>query len=163
MNRSAFILIDRDLFKFNGILIMESITRKILIPGGVTVTIKTKPWWLFWLLNGYTITLYPNIYTPRDNFTPNNASFLFYTAVHENVHLNQQKALGKWKFYWAYLTSKKFRYAMELEAYSTQYKQEKSDGRNPNYMFAVDALSGFPYFWCVDRKTAIDDFRKALG
>jgi hypothetical protein len=38
--------------------------------------------------------------------------------LHEQVHIEQQKAIGFHWYMWKYLTNKYFRYQVEFEAYS---------------------------------------------
>lgn len=136
-------------------------TKVVKIPGG-EVSVQSRPWWLFWLLPGYTITLYPNVYTSDNNLTPEREINLFYICVHEAVHLKQQAALGKWKFYFRYIFSRSFRYAMELEAYTAEFKQQIADRRSPNIESVAENLASFGYLWCVSKKKAVDDFSAAL-
>jgi len=117
---------------------------------------------MFWLIPGYTITLSPNVYTPADNFTPEREINLFYICVHEHIHLGQQAAIGKWKFYFRYLTSRAFRYQMEFEAYLAEFKQQAADRRTPNVESVAENLASFGYFWCVKKEKAVADFTAAL-
>lgn len=137
--------------------------KEVITPKGDKVIIKSRPWHMIWLLPGFTITLSPYVYTPANNFTEERKVNLFYVAVHEAVHLRQQKEVGKWKFYWKYLTNRSFRYQMEFEAYLEEFQQNIAERRKPRLESTAKLLSSFPYFWCVKEEVALSDFKKALN
>lgn len=134
--------------------------KQLELPSGKLVSIATRPWWLFWVMPGYTITLSPMIYTTKELY--NKCESRMDIWVHEGIHLRQQSAIGKWKFYWQYATNRSFRYRMEFEAYLTQFKFEISERRNPNVQGVAEALSSVGYLWCVKKEKAIADFTTAL-
>jgi len=127
-----------------------------------TVLVSTRPWWLFWLLPGYTITLYPSIYTSKKYFSVHNHNLLRSICVHEAVHLRQQEP-SKFNFYVNYIFSRQFRYKAEFEAYLEEFKFQMSEKNTPSIEAIADNLASIGYFWCVNKDKAIRDFRTALS
>ena len=138
----------------------------VTLPNGELVPVLPRSWWLFWLPTGFSITLSPNVYVPANHLEGGYETTLMNILVHENVHLHQQ-TLGKSKFYWKYITSRSFRYACELEAYTTQYQYYMTQ---KNYSYNMDSiientatmLSSSNYFWCVSKAKALNDLTIAL-
>ena len=128
-----------------------------------TVDVKPRPWWLFWVMPGYSITLYPYVYTPKMNITdPSRADRLMSICIHEAVHLEQQ-APSKFMFYLKYLYSKKFRYASEFEAYMAEFRVLMQARCTPNIEGIAANLASAGYLWCVKKEVAIRDFTSALA
>ncbi len=72
---------------------------------------REKPWWLRQITNEKVwVTIYPRIYVPV-GLDPLSQPAL---CAHENVHLVRQGALGKWTWFWRYMTKKQFRLAEEI-------------------------------------------------
>lgn len=73
-----------------------------------TQVTKAKPWWLRLVTGERTwVTIYPYIYVPKGETDES-------VLAHEIVHLERQKALGKWKWLWRYFTSREFRFREEV-------------------------------------------------
>ena len=134
--------------------------KNVIVPGGETIVIQQKPWWLFWLGSNFTITLSPYVYTPDDVYM--NEKDYTDIMVHENVHLHQQEDTGKWVFYLKYLFSSKFRYDMEFAAYMTQFKWYLDNNRGFDIGYVCDMLSSVDYMWCVSRDRAFNEFSAAI-
>lgn len=135
----------------------------VVMHDGTVVVVKERPWWLFWLLPGFRITLSPYVYVPKEVLS--SPVDLMDTCVHEQVHL-QQQSTGKWKFYMRYIFSRKFRYASELAAYTTEFQHYIDQRRDGNIRQLIEQaatnLSSFPYLWCVKKESAIADFNTHL-
>ena len=130
----------------------------ITLANGDLVTIKQKPWWLFWLGSNFTITLSPYVYTTDSIYANEDMDVL----VHENVHLHQQAEMGKWKFYLKYIFSRDFRYQVEFDAYLTEFKWCVDHDRAFDISFVSSMLSSFGYLWCVSGRKATADFIAAM-
>ncbi len=131
--------------------------KTITLANGDLVTIKQKPWWLFWLGKYYTITLSPYVYTPDTTYENEDMDVL----VHENIHLHQQSDMGKWKFYFNYVFSREFRYQSEFSAYTTQLKWYVDSGTRVNMPSQIDVignmLSSANYLWCVSKERSVKE------
>jgi len=143
-------------------------TQTVTLLDGEQVTFKGYPWWLFWLPAGYTITLSPNIYTDSSRFgtDPQSITDLVYTGQHEIVHVRQQAAMGRWKFFLKYVFSRNFRYSQELPAYIAQFQWELDTHRPvtaSNIKEVAAALSSWTYLWCVSEDKAIADITAGVG
>lgn len=137
--------------------------RVVTLPNGMTVTVGTRTWLLFWLSSGYTITLYPNIYTTNATF--NDPEGNMDVLMHESVHLNQQ-ASSPFGFYLKYVFSRSFRYKAEFEAYLYQLKYYLDAGIRVNMPSQIEVianmLSSANYLWCVSKDQAVKDLTEAI-
>ena len=134
----------------------------LTLPNGVSVTLKPKPWWLFWVARGYTITLSPTIYTEQYMIDTPGANMDVW--MHESVHLKQQASNPFW-FYLKYAFSRKFRYESELEAYTYQlhyYQSLGLSGLEGQVEYMASILSSVNYVWCVSKDKALKDLTAAI-
>lgn len=76
------------------------------------MSIKPRPWWLFFLGSRYWVTISPHIYHPKGV----NPSLWPSVIEHETQYLGQQSRIGLVKFLWRYIWSRQFRYDMEIPA-----------------------------------------------
>jgi len=80
---------------------------------------KPKPFWLRWFTpKGAWVTITPNIYVP-DGVDPYS-----YPAViaHEEIHIKQQNAYGKYRWLLTYVLSKKFMLEQEAEGIAMELR-----------------------------------------
>ena len=143
-------------------------TQTVKIKSGEEVTFTSYPWWLFWLASGYTITLSPKIYTDSSYFGTEQSKIddLVFTAEHEIIHVRQQIAVGRWKFFFKYLFSRSFRYNSELPAYIAGLTAERNANRDVNASVIAGVasdLSSWTYLWCVNKNKAIADLTAGLA
>lgn len=70
--------------------------------------------------NSLAFTFYPCVYV--------RAGWEYHTWLikHEEVHINQQKRMGKWKWLFKYATDKKFRLEQEIPAHKAAIKHGQS-------------------------------------
>lgn len=76
------------------------------------MSIKPRPWWLFFLGSRYWVTISPHIYHPKGV----NPDLWPSIIEHETQHLGQQARIGLFRFLWRYVWSRNFRYQMEIPA-----------------------------------------------
>jgi hypothetical protein len=137
--------------------------RLIMLPTNEVVSIEKKPWWLFWVPVDYAITLYPIIYVGSELYEDTKDNM--HRFIHESVHLRQQKD-NRWKFYWKYIVSRKFRYSVELEAYLAETQYQKDSKAYFNIAWFVDyvasQLSSWHYLWCVSYNKAESDLKAGI-
>ena len=55
--------------------------------------------------------------------------------LHEQVHIEQQKAIGFIRYCWKYIDNKDFRYAMELQAYHEGTGLSKDEASKVAYTY----------------------------
>lgn len=112
----------------------------------------------------------PNVVNQKDAvftygdtiYNPYKGEIQDHLEVHESVHMNQQKKVGRDEWWSKYLTDRDFRLEQEVEAYRAQYKFVfKSYGRAVATGFLreiANDLSGKMYGDILNRKQA----RKAI-
>jgi hypothetical protein len=111
---------------------------------------RDKPWYLAIFTSGRWVTTYPYINLPNDT-VPEKFPWL---VAHETVHLGQQEAMGKWKWYWRYFTSRAFRLDQEADGVVAEYKALVKAGMDPSQLFwnYSDDFTSRGYFWCASSK-----------
>lgn len=106
---------------------------------------KSKPWWLFFIARDRWVTVYPNIYHPK-NIIPDGWTYI---KAHEEVHLKQQEGyLYSWLI--KYLFSRQFRLDQEAEAIAAELISiPDKDTRDTRFKQYCDFLSSSAYFWAA--------------
>ena len=110
---------------------------------------RLKPWYIGIFTKGRWVTTYPWINVPK-NTDPTQFPWL---VAHETVHLNQQKAMGFWKWLFKYYLHKSFRLDQEAEGAAAEYLELIEEHRFPNQAWLEEYASeyaGSSYLWCAD-------------
>jgi len=80
---------------------------------------KSKPFWLRWFTSkGTWVTITPNIYVP-DGVDPYSRPAVI---AHEEVHIKQQNAYGKWRWLLTYCLSRQFMLEQEAEGIAMELR-----------------------------------------
>ncbi|MDR1842076.1 MAG: hypothetical protein LBQ86_09190 [Holophagales bacterium] len=104
--------------------------------------LRPKPWWLRASTKEWQwVAINPKVYYPR-HLDP-----LKYPAIieHEKIHLAQQKNIGKYKWLFKYIVSKKFRFEQEMEPIVVEISNTPMEGRRRLVIKYASSLSGAPY------------------
>lgn len=112
-------------------------------------TLKVKPWWLQLVVPPYAwVTISPNVYTP-DNIDVSRYPEII---AHENTHLAQQNAMGKYKWLFRYFISRDFRLDQEAKAIAVELAYLPKEFRASRLSSYAEALSSKLYWWAASSK-----------
>lgn len=104
------------------------------------IRLKKKCFPLFWL-GASGVTIGKVIYVREDVWNRmdmrRRAGFL----AHEAVHVRQEEEVGVIKFLWKYITSKTYRFQVEVEAYAVEAQSLIDQGMKREIVLAVCAKS----------------------
>lgn len=95
------------------------------------------------------ITISPNLII-ANKFDIDNSEWLLY---HEQIHQDQMRRIGTFKFHWKYITNRQFRLNMEVEAYHDSFK------RLPSNLFNFARSLTESYWLNIDIDDAMDMIR----
>lgn len=89
---------------------------------------KPKPFWLEWFTHRDAwVSFSPIIYVPRHILKPSEFTPVI---LHEEAHLRQQEAIGRWRWLWKYMTSPSFMLRQEAEGVAAEVEASPAGRRH---------------------------------
>ncbi len=112
------------------------------------IPFRIKPWYIGIFTSGRWVTTCPWINVPKG------VDPLYYSWIvkHETVHLEQQKAVGFWKWLWKYYSNRAFRLDQEAAGAAAEYWELIAADRLPNQEWLDEyakQYTNISYLWCA--------------